>query len=111
MDLDEEEVAWTMNVAAPEMINSHKFSKASDVFMACLIIAELLTVDLSDAQFNLNVLNRDKDDGSVKFTSRAINNRYKTFFPLLTLGLANEPEKRPTASKVLNYLLQMKKQV
>jgi hypothetical protein len=108
VDLVDEQVAWTQNVAAPEMYYKNQFSKSSDVFMACLIIAELMTVEYSDEEFNLKVLKR-KENGSVNFSSKTIHARYKPFLQLLKLGLASNADKRPTASSILDYLLQMKK--
>lgn len=104
VDLDEEEVAWTTLVAAPEMIRSHYFSKASDVFMATLVVAELLTVNLSDSQFYKNVLGRRKS-GDVKFSSGLIHRRYNCLIPLLHKGLANNSKDRPTASEILRDLI------
>ncbi|KAI7898617.1 kinase-like domain-containing protein [Cokeromyces recurvatus] len=108
IDLDQEGVSWTKNVASPEMLRSHKFSKASDIFMAMLIVAELLTADLSDAEFYRQILKRNRSTGEVSFSSDHIHKRYEMFFQLLKLGLSNDPLKRPTASSILECLLKMK---
>lgn len=107
MDLEDEEVAWTINVASPEMIKKQHFSKASDVFMATLIIAELLTAEFSDDEFYDHILKR-KSNGRVEFSPQRINSRYEAFFDLLTLGLSNESSDRPSANNILTYLLKMK---
>ncbi|KAG2208747.1 hypothetical protein INT47_007846 [Mucor saturninus] len=107
VDLEEEDVAWTVNVSSPEMIKKRQFCKASDVFMATLIVAELLTADLSDDEFNHEILQR-KEDGSVDFSSARIHPRFEAFFDLLSMGLSNDPIDRPSADTTLAYLLQMK---
>lgn len=105
--MDEEEVAWTINVASPEMINKCRFSKASDVFMATLIIAELLTAELSDEEFQDHILQREPI-GNVNFSPEKIHRRYEAFFDLLRLGLSSDPNDRPTAATTLAYLLKMR---
>lgn len=104
VNLDEEEVAWTTNVASPEMIQKQQFTKASDVFMATLIIAELLTAEFTDEEFYDDILQR-KENGSVEFSSEKIHTRHEAFFEVLALGLANEPIDRPSASSILEHLL------
>lgn len=110
MDLEDEEVAWTTNVAAPEMIKSQLFYKASDVFMATLIVAELLTVELSDKQFYSQVLKRRKN-GSVQFSSTLLHKRYNAFFPLLELGLSDKPKDRPSAKEMLNDFISLRDKI
>lgn len=110
MDLEDEEVAWTTNVAAPEMIKSQVFYKASDVFMATLIVAELLTVELSDKQFYSQVLKRRKN-GGVQFSPTLLHKRYSPFFPLLTLGLADKPEDRPSAKDMLEEFVALRAKI
>lgn len=75
--------------------------------MATLIIAELLTADLSDDEFYHDILQR-KSDGSVNFCPNRIHSRYEAFVELLSMGLANDPNDRPSAETTLTYLLQMK---
>lgn len=106
--LDEEKVAWTEHVAPPEMLQKHIFSKASDVFMATLIIAELMTADISDADFQTNILKRNNTTGNVTFTSDPIDPIFNNFFSVLKSGLSNNPNQRPTAKTILGYLLSMK---
>lgn len=110
VDLEDEEVAWTTNVAAPEMIKSQVFYKASDVFMATLIVAELLTVELSDKQFYSQVLKRRKN-GGVQFSPTLLHKRYSPFFPLLTLGLADKPEDRPSAKDMLEEFVALRAKI
>jgi serine/threonine protein kinase len=105
--LDELNLPWTRNVASPEMLRFQEFSKASDVFMAIVIIAEMMTADLSDQEFSKQILHRNRS-GCVSFSSKPIHNRYAAFFPLLEIGLSNEPTERPTAGTVLEYLVKMK---
>lgn len=107
VDLQDEEVAWTTNVAAPEMIKSQVFYKASDVFMATLIVAELLTVELSDKQFYSQVLKRRKN-GSVQFSPTLLHKRYSLFFPLLTQGLADKTKDRPSAKDMLEGFIELR---
>lgn len=107
-DLDKEEVAWTEHVAPPEMTQKHIFTKASDVFMATLIIAELMTADISDVDFQDKILQRNARTGKVAFSSTPINPVYSDFFTLLKMGLCNDPNQRPTAKAILDYLLLMK---
>ncbi|CEP17724.1 hypothetical protein [Parasitella parasitica] len=108
VNLDEEKVAWTEHVASPEMFQKHTFSKASDVFMATLIIAELMTADISDVDFQNQILRRNSSTGKVSFSSNLIDPIFKEFFTLLKLGLSNNPNSRPTAGAILDYLLTMK---
>ncbi|KAL0144850.1 kinase-like domain-containing protein [Mucor lusitanicus] len=108
VDLDEEKVAWTEHVAPPEMLQKHIFTKASDVFMATLIIAELMTADVSDVDFQNNILQRCERTGKVSFSSAPIDPVYKDFFTLLKMGLHNNPNQRPTAKAILDYLLVMR---
>jgi serine/threonine protein kinase len=98
---------WTKYVAAPEMLRYNKFSKASDVFMAIVIIAEMMTADLSDEEFSSKILHRSRF-GYVSFSSAPIHKRYAAFFPLLEAGLSNDPKERPNASAVLKFLVKMK---
>ncbi|KAL9552981.1 hypothetical protein MBANPS3_003505 [Mucor bainieri] len=107
-DLDDEKVAWTEHVAPPEMLQKHEFTKASDVFMATLIVAELMTADISDVDFQNNILQRCAKTGRVSFSSTAIDPMYNDFFKLLKMGLHNNPSQRPTAKAILDYLLLMK---
>lgn len=107
-DLDEEKVAWTEHVAPPEMLQKHTFTKASDVFMATLIIAELMTADVSDVDFQNNILQRSEKTREVSFSPTCIDPVYKDFFTLLKMGLHNNPNQRPTAKATLDYLLLMK---
>ncbi|GAN09299.1 hypothetical protein MAM1_0257d08824 [Mucor ambiguus] len=107
-DLDEEKVAWTEHVAPPEMLQKHTFTKASDVFMATLIVAELMTADISDVDFQNNILQRCAKTGKVSFSSAPINPVYNNFFTLLKMGLHNNSNQRPTAKATLDYLLLMK---
>ncbi|KAI8971791.1 kinase-like domain-containing protein [Mycotypha africana] len=106
--LDKEGVSWTKNVASPEMLRDHEFCKASDVFMASLIIAELMTAELSDSDFYHHILGRNRHNGTVNFSSKPINRKFAPFFYLLKKGLANEPSQRPSATDILNYLLKMR---
>ncbi|KAI8646568.1 kinase-like domain-containing protein [Parasitella parasitica] len=108
VNLDEEDVAWTDHVAPPEMFKKHTFSKASDVFMATLIIAELMTADISDADFQTRILQRDSSTGEVSISTNLIDPTFEVFFTLLKLGLSNNPYSRPTAGAILDYLLAMK---
>jgi hypothetical protein len=94
-------------VAAPEMIEYGTFSKASDVFMAMVIIAELTSVNKSDELFEKNVLQR-QSNGHVALVTKYIPRRYKQFYPLLRAGLKNDAALRPTAKDVLECLLNMK---
>jgi hypothetical protein len=103
-----DEVSWTVGVAAPEMIEDGIFCKASDVFMATVIVAELLTATISDQVFERKILQR-QDSGHVNFVTTSISKQYEAFFPLLKAGLNNEASSRPTAKAVLDYLLSMKK--
>ncbi|KAI9357393.1 kinase-like domain-containing protein [Pilaira anomala] len=107
VDLDEEKVAWTVSVSAPEMIKDHSFTKASDVFMATLIISELMTADLTDNEFRKKVLRR-KPDGDVSFSPELIDPSFSRLFQLLELGLANDPADRPTAGEMLDGFFQAK---
>ncbi|KAI8091204.1 kinase-like domain-containing protein [Gilbertella persicaria] len=110
IDLNEEDIQWTENVASPEMLIQHQFSKASDVFMATIIVAEMMTSDLSDDEFQKLILRRHaKVRHEVAFSSDNIHKKYRHFFPLLKAGLVNDPSKRPTAEAMLTTLLQMKK--
>ncbi|KAI8081061.1 hypothetical protein BDF21DRAFT_451955 [Thamnidium elegans] len=108
VSLDDEEVPWTKSVAAPEMISMHEFSKASDVFMGTLILAELMTAELSDMEFRNKVLRR-KAGGAVDFSPKEINARYSSCFDLLAKGLQREASSRPTAEEMLLGLLALKR--
>ncbi|RCH87018.1 hypothetical protein CU097_006262 [Rhizopus azygosporus] len=101
------DISWTYSVAAPEMIEYGIFSKASDVFMAMVIIAELTSVNKSDELFEKNVLQR-QSSGHVAVVTKYIPRRYKQFYPLLRAGLKNDAALRPTAKDVLECLLNMK---
>ncbi|KAI9249026.1 kinase-like domain-containing protein [Sporodiniella umbellata] len=102
-----DEVSWTLSVAAPEMIKSSMFCKPSDVFMATVILAELMAATTSDQTFEKKILQRQAN-GLVSFATRLIPKQYKPFFPLLEAGLDNDPSVRPTAKSALNFLLSMK---
>ncbi|KAG0743805.1 hypothetical protein G6F16_006313 [Rhizopus arrhizus] len=66
-----DEVSWTVGVAAPEMIEDGIFCKASDVFMATVIVAELLTATISDQVFERKILQR-QDSGHVNFVTTLV---------------------------------------
>ncbi|KAI8886246.1 kinase-like protein [Backusella circina FSU 941] len=104
VSLDDMEVTWTTHVAAPEMIAKREFRKASDVFMATLIAAELMTGDLTDEAFQKKVLRRDSE-GQVNPSCASLNKSFQAFFTILKAGLRNDPEDRPTANNILHKLL------
>lgn len=105
--MDEEEVPWTKSVAAPEMVSKQAFAKASDVFMGTLILAELMTAQLSDTEFKNKVLRR-KAGGVVDFSSREINAPFSCYFDLLSKGLQCEAASRPSAEDMLYGLIALK---
>lgn len=110
VSLNKEGVSWTKDVAAPEMIRRGMFCKASDVFMATVILAEMMTPEeYTDKEFQERVLVRDGQDGSVQFSSLDLCNSFSKFFILLQRGLENDPNKRPSASDVLCYLEAMRR--
>lgn len=90
------------------MIDKSEFCKPSDVFMATVILTEIMTATTSDERFKKKVLQRQKN-GSVDFVTTYISNQYELFFPLLKAGLSNDPKSRPTANGGLKFLLDMKK--
>ncbi|KAI8068986.1 kinase-like domain-containing protein [Thamnidium elegans] len=107
VNLHDEGVQWTRPVAAPEMIRKREFSKASDVFMGTLMLAESMTFELSDMEFRNEVLHR-KANGAVCFSTEKINARYSSYFDLLSKGLQNEASSRPTAEEMLSELVALK---
>ncbi|OBZ82020.1 Serine/threonine-protein kinase YPK2/YKR2 [Choanephora cucurbitarum] len=110
IDLNKHDVSWTKNVAPPEMLNNNQFTKASDVFMATLILAEMMAFEASHKDFQRTVLRRHhKNRHEVEFSSEYIHESYQMFFPLLKAGLANSSKKRPSAQAMLDTLLQMRK--
>lgn len=76
--------------------------------MAMLIIAEIMTPNLSDSEFQDLVLSRRKD-GSVDFRADAINPMYSSFFHILQRGLHTDPKQRPDAIDLLYYFETMRK--
>lgn len=108
ISLDDRGLDWTYEVAAPEMISSNTYSKLSDIFMACVLVAELLTTNLEDDAFEDKVLKRN-EEGSTNFSSKSIDKKFKMFFSILKKGLSNSPKHRPTAATMLNELLLLKK--
>jgi hypothetical protein len=98
------EVTWTTHVASPEMISKREFRKASDVFMATLIAAELMTGDLSDEAFQEKVLLREPG-GRVNPSCEGLPKKFDAFFTIIEAGLRNEPEERPSAEDILKKLL------
>ncbi|KAG2234205.1 hypothetical protein INT48_006005 [Thamnidium elegans] len=107
VNLHDEEVQWTRSAAAPEMIRKRNFSKASDVFMGTLMLAESMTSELSDIEFRNEVLHR-KANGAVCFSPERTNARYSSYFDLLSKGLQNEASRRPTAEEMLSGLVALK---
>ncbi|GAA5796975.1 hypothetical protein HPULCUR_002353 [Helicostylum pulchrum] len=108
VDLEDEEVPWTKSVAAPEMVSKHRFSKASDVFMGTLILAELMTAQLSDTEFKKKVLCR-KAGGAVDFSPKEISSSYSCYFDLLSKGLKSGASCRPSAEEMLYGLIALKR--
>ncbi|KAI8364944.1 kinase-like domain-containing protein [Blakeslea trispora] len=110
IDLKKHDITWTKTVAPPEMLNNHSFTRASDVFMATVILAEMMTPEINYRDFQRLVLRRHtKPRHEVDFSSEHIHERYHQFFPLLRAGLANSQKKRPTAQVMLDTLLQMRR--
>ncbi|KAG0165665.1 hypothetical protein DFQ28_001717 [Apophysomyces sp. BC1034] len=109
LNLIEMQIPWTNDVAAPEMIQHGVFRKESDIFMAMLIVAEVMTPNLSDKEFQEHVLSRHKD-GSVNFRTAAINPIYSPFYGVLQRSLHSDPKQRPDALSMLFYFEAMRKE-
>ncbi|KAF7724469.1 hypothetical protein EC973_000978 [Apophysomyces ossiformis] len=107
LKLSEMGVPWTKDVAAPEMIRHGLFTKKSDIFMAMLIVAEMMTPSLSDKEFQERVLSRTSN-GSVEFRPDGLNPIYKSFFPILRTGLHPDAKMRPDALYLLQYFEDMR---
>ncbi|KAI9497816.1 kinase-like domain-containing protein [Zychaea mexicana] len=103
----EDGVNWTDEVAAPEMIDERKFYLASDVFMGTVIVGELLMSPMKSESFQSQVLRRRRRRGVVDFQSEMIPLPLRAFCPLLQMGFHNDPRKRLTAAKALNFVEQL----
>ncbi|KAI7867684.1 kinase-like domain-containing protein [Spinellus fusiger] len=89
---------WTKSVAAP----------ASDVFMAMVILCEIMTFEMSDEEFLAKVLIRHKKS-NVTFCSDQIHPAYRGFLHILKAGLNNHHRHRPSAQDVFTYLEAMRR--
>ncbi|KAI9016492.1 kinase-like domain-containing protein [Phycomyces nitens] len=100
------ELKWTKEVAAPEMIQDRIFTKKSDVFMATVILCEIMTPRLTDTQFYEQVVIRSKN--GIEFRTDAIAPMYRHFLRLLKSGLHYNYQDRNSAMEGLQYLENMR---
>ncbi|KAI8390821.1 uncharacterized protein BYT42DRAFT_171251 [Radiomyces spectabilis] len=91
------------------MIAKRIFMKSSDVFMATLMLAEILTHGMDDQEFEQRVLRRQYN-GNIDLQLDIFLPCYAPYQPILSNGLKNNPIERPTASSILFYLHNMQRQ-
>lgn len=85
------------------MLRDAVFCKKSDIFMAALILLEILTPHLSDEEFAKQILVRDAG-GNVTINEKQIPTNYSCILPILRRCLDNDYSKRPQAAEVLRVM-------